>query len=255
MVILKTASEIEKMKVAGRVVYQALQAMKDAIVPGQTTTYDLEKTAIEVLNSHGATSPFLGYAPHSHPPYPAWTCISVNEEVVHGIPGRRVLQEGDIVSCDVGVQLNGYYADSAWTFPVGQISEEAQRLLKVTREALYKGIAQAKAGNRVGDIGHAIERYVAQHGYSIVRDLVGHGVGRSLHEDPQIPNYGRPGTGVPLEPGMTIAIEPMVNIGRRDIQALADEWTIVTSDRTLSAHFEHTVAITRNGALIITQGE
>jgi methionyl aminopeptidase len=155
----------------------------------------------------------------------------------------------------VGVQLNGYYADSAWTFPVGQISEEAQRLLKVTREALYKGIAQAKAGNRVGDIGHAIERYVAQHGYSIVRDLVGHGVGRSLHEDPQIPNYGRPGTGVPLEPGMTIAIEPMVNIGRRDIQALADEWTIVTSDRTLSAHFEHTVAITRNGALIITQGE
>ncbi len=255
MVILKTASEIEKMRAAGRVVYQALQAMKNAIVPGQTTTYDLEKAAIEVLNAHGATSPFLGYAPHNHPPFPAWTCISVNEEVVHGIPGRRVLQEGDIVSCDVGVQLNGYYADSAWTFPVGQISEEAQRLLKVTREALYKGIAQAKAGNRVGDIGHAIERHVSQHGYSIVRDLVGHGVGRSLHEDPQIPNYGRPGTGTVLEPGMTIAIEPMVNIGRRDIQALADEWTIVTSDRTLSAHFEHTVAITRNGALIITQGD
>jgi methionyl aminopeptidase len=255
MIILKTPEEIEKMRIAGRVVYAALQAMQNAIVPNRTTTYELEQVAVQVLAAHGASSPFLGYAPANHPPYPAWTCISVNEEVVHGIPGRRVLCEGDIVSCDVGVKLNGYYADSAWTFPVGRVAPEVTRLLKVTREALYKGIAQAKAGNRLGDVGHAIYRHVAQNGFSVVRDMVGHGVGRSLHEEPQVPNFGKAGTGVLLQEGMTIAIEPMVNIGKRDIEALADEWTIVTSDRTLSAHFEHTIAVTRNGARILTQGD
>lgn len=255
MIILKTPREVEKMRAAGRVVYEALQAMQRAIVPGQTTTYDLEQIAVQVLTRYGASSPFLGYAPMNHPPFPAWTCISVNEEVVHGIPGRRVLREGDIVSCDVGACLNGYYADSAWTFPVGRVSEEVARLLRVTREALYKGIAQAKVGNRLGDVGHAIYRHVVQNGFSVVRDMVGHGVGRSLHEEPQVPNYGRAGTGVLLQEGMTIAIEPMVNMGRREIEALPDEWTIVTSDRSYSAHFEHTIAITRNGARILTQGD
>lgn len=255
MVILKSRDEIEKIRAAGRVVYAALQAMKAAIIPGKTTTHDLEQIAIRVLSEHGASSPFLGYAPHSMPPYPAWTCISVNEEVVHGVPGRRVLLEGDIVKCDVGAELNGYYADSAWTFPVGKINNEVERLLRVAREALYRGIAQARAGNRVGDIGHAIERYVSQHGFSVVREMVGHGVGRSLHEEPQVPNYGRRATGAVLREGMTIAIEPMVNAGRHEIEALPDRWTIVTCDRSLSAHFEHTVAITRNGARILTQGD
>jgi methionyl aminopeptidase len=255
MVILKSPEEIERMRAAGRVVHKALQAMRAAIVPGKSTTHELEEAAIDVLAQHGADSPFLGYAPHSHPPFPAWTCISVNEQVVHGIPGRRVLQEGDIVSCDVGVRLNGYYADSAWTFPVGRVSSEADRLLRVTEEALYKGLAQAKAGNTLGDVGHAIERHARQNGFAVVREMVGHGVGRSLHEEPQIPNYGKPGKGLLLREGMTLAIEPMVNLGTREIQALDDEWTIVTSDRKLSAHFEHTVAITRNGALILTQGE
>jgi methionyl aminopeptidase len=255
MVILKSPDEIERMRAAGRVVHKALQAMRAAIVPGRSTTHDLEQAAIDVLAEHGADSPFLGYAPHHHPPYPAWTCISVNEQVVHGIPGRRILQEGDIVSCDVGVRLNGYYADSAWTFPVGRVAPEAERLLRVTEEALYKGLALAKAGNTLGDVGHAIERHARQNGFSVVREMVGHGVGRSLHEEPQIPNYGKPGKGLVLREGMTLAIEPMVNLGTREIQALDDEWTIVTSDRKLSAHFEHTVAITRNGARILTQGE
>lgn len=254
-VILKTPEEIEKMRAAGRIVHATLKAMQARIVPGQTTTHDLEQVAIRMLTEHGASSPFLGYAPLNHPPYPAWTCISVNEEVVHGIPGRRVLQEGDIVGCDVGVKLNGYFADSAWTFGVGRLKPETERLLRVAKEALYKGIAQAKPGNRLGDVGHAIERYVRQNGFSVVREMVGHGVGRSLHEAPQVPNYGKPGTGVLLREGMTFAIEPMVNAGKRDIEALPDQWTIVTSDRTLSAHFEHTIAITRNGALILTQGD
>lgn len=255
MIILKSAEEIARMRAAGRIVYEALQAMKAAIIPGKSTTADLERAAIEVLSKHGADSPFLGYAPHDHPPFPAWTCISVNEQVVHGVPSRRVLQEGDIVSCDVGARLNGYYADSAWTFPVGHVSKETERLLKVTEEALYKGLAQAKAGNRIGDIAHAVERHARQNGFSVVREMVGHGVGRSLHEDPQVPNFGKPGTGTVLKAGMTIAVEPMVNEGKKDIVALDDQWTVVTSDRRLSAHFEHTIAVTRNGPLILTQGE
>jgi methionyl aminopeptidase len=254
MILYKSADEIKKMRAAGCVVHEALQAMKDAILPGKSTTHDLEKAAVAVLTRYGADSAFLGYAPHGHPPYPAYTCISVNEEVVHGIPGRRVLVEGDIVSCDCGVKLNGYFADSAWTFPVGRVSPHVDRLLKVTEEALYRGIDQVKPGGRLGDVGYAIERHARQGGFSIVREMVGHGVGKSLHEEPQIPNHGKRGTGVLLKEGMTLAIEPMVNMGRGDIEALSDEWTIVTSDRRYSAHFEHTVAITSNGAQILTQG-
>lgn len=255
MIILKTPDEIARMRAAGVIVYEALQAMKAAIAPGKSTTADLERAAIEVLSKHGADSPFLGYAPHDHPPFPAWTCISVNEQVVHGVPSRRVLQEGDIVSCDVGARLNGYYADSAWTFPVGHVSRNAERLLKVTEEALYRGLAQAKVGNRVGDIANAIERFARQNGFSVVREMVGHGVGRSLHEEPQVPNFGKAGTGPLLKEGMTIAVEPMINEGKKEIVALDDQWTVVTIDRKLSAHFEHTIAITRNGPLILTQGE
>lgn len=255
MIVLKTPEEIEKMRAAGRVVHEALQAMRAAIVPGVSTTYDLEKAAVAVMQDRRAESAFLGYAPHGNPPYPAATCISVNEEVVHGIPGNRVLQPGDVVSCDVGVLLDGVYADAAWTFPVGAVTAQVQKLLKVGRDALYLGIAQAKAGKRLGDIGAAIEGHVRRNGFSVVREMVGHGVGKSLHEEPQVPNYGRPGKGVLLEEGMTIAIEPMVNLGKRDIEALSDRWTIVTCDRTVSVHFEHTVAITRNGARILTEGD
>ena len=243
------------MHAAGRVVDEALQAMKAAIVPDVTTTYELEQIAVDIMSKHGATSAFLGYAPHEHPPYPAWTCISVNEEVVHGIPGRRVLRGGDIVKCDVGVKLNGYYCDSAWTFSVGEVPAPIERLMQVGREALGKGIAQARAGNRLGDISHAIERHVVANGYSVVREMVGHGVGRSLHEEPQVPNYGKRGSGPVLREGMTIAIEPMVNLGRHEIQALPDAWTIVTSDGKPSVHYEHTIAVMRNGSRILSQGD
>jgi methionyl aminopeptidase len=229
--------------------------MGEAILPGKSTTSDLERVAISIIGGSGGSSAFLGYAPMDHPPFPAWTCISVNEEVVHGIPNRRVLQEGDVVSCDVGVELHGVFADAAWTFPVGRVRPEVDRLLHVTEEALYLGIAEARHGRRVGDISHAIERQATRHGYSVVRELVGHGVGLSLHEDPQIPNFGRRGHGPVLSEGATLAIEPMVNQGRYDVEALADAWTIVTCDRKPSAHFEHTVVVTRTGGVILTQGD
>ena len=254
-IILKGPDELARMRASGRVVARALNAMRDAIVPGVTTTNDLENVAVRILSEAGASSPFLGYQPMNHPPYPAWTCISVNEEVVHGVPGRRVLREGDIVGCDVGANVAGFYADGAWTFPIGRLTKEADRLLKVAEEALWIGIEQAKVGRHVGDISHAIQRFVRKNGYTVVREMVGHGIGRSLHEDPQVPNYGKAGTGAVLRDGMTFCIEPMVNAGRKDIEALADEWTIVTSDRSLSAHFEHTVAVTKNGPLILTRGD
>lgn len=255
MVVRKTLDEVEKIRAAGRVVRAALNAMGQAIVPGRSTTYDLENAAIAVIEAAGATSAFLGYAPQGHPAYPAWTCISVNSEVVHGIPGRRVLNEGDVVSCDVGVKLNGYYGDAATTFAVGRVSDGADRLLKATQEALYKGLDKAVAGNRIGDVSAAIDKHVRAHGFSVVRDLVGHGVGKSLHEPPQIPNFGRSGQGVLLQEGMTLAIEPMVNAGGHRVHALADHWTVVTSDGKLSAHFEHTVAVTRGAVRILTEGD
>lgn len=254
MIYIKTREEIEKMRRAGRVVDEVLKTVGEAAVPGMTTG-KLEDIAARIISDAGGSSPFLGYSPGGHPPFPAWTCISVNDEIVHGIPGRRALKEGDIVTVDCGVELDGYLADSAWTFGVGKISPQAERLLKITKEALYKGIAQAKPGKRVSDISHAVQRYAELNGFSVVRELVGHGVGKTLHEDPQVPNFGAPGKGPVLKCGMTFAIEPMVNAGRKDIKCLDDNWTIVTADGSLSAHFEHTVAIVPSGALILTNGE
>jgi methionyl aminopeptidase len=251
MVSLKTPDEIAKMRAAGRVVNAVLKYMGEMVRPG-ITTGELEDAAAVLISEHDGTSPFLGYAPPGHPPFPAWTCISVNEEIVHGIPGRRVLQEGDIVTVDCGVELDGWIADSAWTYGVGKISPQAERLLKVTREALYKGIEQARLGKFVGDIGYAVQKHAESNGYSVVRELTGHGVGRALHEGLQIPNYGMPGRKERLQCGMTFAIEPMINAGRRDINYRDDRWTIVTADGKLSAHFEHTVAIGPDGAQILT---
>ncbi len=255
MIIIKTPSEVAKIREAGRVVARALRMMTEAIVPNESTTLDLDRVAREVMRKAGASSAFFGYQPPHQPPYPGWTCISVNEEVVHGIPGDRMLKEGDIVGLDVGVVLNGFYADAATTVPVGKVKPDAQRLLEVSEKALEMGIEQARAGNHVEDIGYAIQRYTKKHGYSIVKEMVGHGVGKKLHEEPQVANFGTPGHGALLRAGMTIAIEPMVNIGRGEIKALDDHWTIVTADRTLSAHFEHTVLVTEGEPMILTQEE
>lgn len=252
MVTLKTPEQIAKMRAAGRVVHRVLKETGAAAQPG-VTTGELEDLAARIISESGGTSPFLGYAPAGHPPFPAWTCISVNEEIVHGIPGRRPLQDGDIVTIDCGVELDGWMADSARTYGVGTISPQAAQLLKVTEEALYRGIEKARAGNRTGDIGHAVQYHAEKHGFSVVRELTGHGVGTSLHEDPQVPNYGVRGKGDLLKQGMTFAIEPMLNAGRRDIKYRGDGWTITTADGKLSAHFEHTIAIIGNGVQILTQ--
>jgi methionyl aminopeptidase len=247
MILRKSAAEIEKMRVAGRVVSEVLHALTDAIVPGVTRTKDLDRMAADIARKRGAVPAFLGYRG-----YPANTCISVNEAVVHGIPNERVLKSGDVVSIDFACSVNGYFADAAVTVPVGEVSPEARRLLTVTRECLYKGIAQAKAGGRLGDVASAVQRHAEAAGFGVVRDLVGHGIGRAMHEGPQVPNFGRPGKLERLEEGMTIALEPMINQGTREVESLADQWTIVTADGKLSAHFEHTIAITRRGADILT---
>ena len=247
MILRKTAAEIEKMRAAGRVVAEVLDALTRAVVPGVTRTVDLDRLAVEISRRRGATPAFLGY--HG---YPASTCISVNEAVVHGIPDDRVLREGDIVSLDFACSVDGYFADAAVTVPVGEVAPEARKLIAVTRECLYKGIAQARAGARLGDVAFAIQKHAERAGFSVVRDLVGHGVGRAMHEEPQVPNVGRPGKGVRLEEGMTLAIEPMINAGGYTVESLPDNWTIVTQDGRLAAHFEHTVAITRRGPDILT---
>ncbi len=247
MILRKTAAEIEKMRSAGRIVAEVLQAMTDAIVPGVTRTIDLDRLAVEIARRHGAVPAFLGYRG-----YPASICISVNEAVVHGIPGERVLQTGDVVSLDFACSLDGYFADAAVTVPVGEVSPEARRLMTVTRECLYKGIAQAKAGGRLGDVASAIQRHAERAGFGVVRDLVGHGIGKAMHEEPQVANFGKPGRGERLMEGMTLAIEPMINQGSYDVESLPDKWTIVTADGKLAAHFEHTVAITRRGPDILT---
>ena len=249
---LKTPQQIAKMRAAGRVVRRVLNATGEAAQPG-VTTGELEDIAARIISESGGTSPFLGYEPAGHPPFPAWTCISVNEEIVHGVPGRRVLKDGDIVTIDCGVELDGWIADSAWTYGVGKISPQAERLLKVTEESLYKGIDKARSGNRTGDIGHAVQYHAERHGYSVVRELTGHGVGTTLHEDLQVPNHGVRGKGDLLRCGMTFAIEPMLNAGRKDIKYRDDGWTIITADGKLSAHFEHTVAITDSGVQILTK--
>lgn len=225
---------------------QALQRLKEAIRPG-VTTGELDRLAEDFIRRHGGMPAFKGYRG-----YPASLCVSVNEEVVHGIPGDRKLREGDIVSLDLGVVMEGYYGDAAITVPVGEISEEARRLLKVTEEALYKGIEQARPGKRLSDISYAIQKHVEGAGFSVVRDFVGHGIGRELHEDPQVPNFGPPNQGPRLQPGMVLAIEPMVNTGTWKVRILENQWTVVTEDGGLSAHFEHTVAITEKGPEILT---
>jgi methionyl aminopeptidase len=247
MIRIKKPDEIRKMRVAGAVVARTLASLSRAIVPGKTTTSDLDAWAAELLAREGAIPSFKGYRG-----YPANICASVNEVVVHGIPGPLTLKEGDILGIDLGAIVGGYHGDAALTVPVGEISEKAQRLLRVTREALFMGIDQARPGRRIGDIGAAIQEYAERNGYSVVRDLVGHGIGRDMHEDPQVPNFGQRGHGVKLREGMTLAIEPMVNAGVYSINTLADHWTIVTRDGSLSAHFEHTVAVTAQGPDILT---
>lgn len=248
MIVKKTPAQIEKMRAAGAVAARCLAELVELIVPGRTTTAQIDSMAEELLARHGAVSSFKNYRG-----YPNTVCVAVNEEVVHGIPSGRVLLPGDIVGIDLGVIVDGWHGDTAVSVAVGgQASEEAARLLKVGREALYKGIEQARPGNRLSDIGHAIQSHVERRGYSVVRDLVGHGIGRSMHEDPQVPNYGAPHKGVKLEEGMTLAIEPMVNAGRYEVETLRDGWTVVSKDRSLSVHFEHTVAIRKNGPDILT---
>lgn len=244
MITIKSPREIETMAVAGRIVAAVLAVVGKHARPG-VSTEQLDRLAEEFIRRHpGARPSFKGLYD-----FPATLCTSINQEVVHGIPSpKRILQSGDLLSVDVGVWLDGLHADSAATFPIGEVSPEAQRLLRVTEAALAAGIAQARAGNHVGDIGHAVQQVVEGAGYSVVRELVGHGIGASFHEEPQVPNYGKPKRGSRLVPGMTIAIEPMVNIGGPEIRTLEDKWTVVTSDGSLSAHFEHTVAIGEDGA-------
>lgn len=246
MIIIKTPEEIAKMRKAGRVVAQALEILDEMVKPG-VRTIALDRAVEEFFSKVGAIPSFKGY--HG---FPASICASVNDVVVHGIPGEQVLVEGDIIGIDIGAIVDGYHGDAARTFPVGQISSEAQRLLTVTQEALYCGIKQAVVGNRLSDISHAVQAHVEAAGFSVVRDFVGHGIGRSMHELPQVPNYGKPGRGIRLKAGMTLAIEPMVNVGGYEVEILEDDWTVVTVDGKLSAHFEHTVAITENGPEVLT---
>ena len=250
MIVLKTSRELAIMREAGRISAMALKVAGEAVEPG-VSTWEIDRVARKYIESQGAVPSFLGYGG-----FPASACISVNNVVIHGIPSKRqIIKAGDIVSIDIGAIYEGFNGDNAYTFPCGDISPEAQRLLDATRESLYEGVKQAKAGNRLGDIGSAVQRYVEARGYSVVRDFVGHGVGAKLHEDPSVPNYGTPGRGVRLLPGMTIAIEPMVNQGRHEVQVQKDGWTTVTRDGKLSAHFEHTIAITPDGPVILTKPE
>ncbi len=247
MIHLKSASEIAKIRESGRIVARTMRLVSEAIIPDKTRTIELDLLAERLIREEGGTPSFKGYRG-----YPATACISVNEEVIHGIPGERVLRSGDIVDLDFGVYKDGFHADAAWTFPVGTISKEAQRLLNVSREALNQGIAKACPGAKVGLVSSTIQKYVEVQGYSVVRELVGHGIGRELHEEPSVPNFGRPKDGPVLKAGTTICIEPMVNQGGYEVLTLADGWTIVTKDGTLSAHFEHTVAVTHDGPELLT---
>jgi methionyl aminopeptidase len=248
VIVCKSPAEIERMRAANALVADVLAELARLVSPGVTTN-DLDAAAEKLVRDGGAEPAFKGYRG-----YPSTLCASVNEQVVHGIPSGRALGEGDIISLDMGVKLNGYYGDSAVTVPVGRVSDEAAKLLRITRESLEKGIAQVRLGGRISDIGHAIQQHVEAHGFSVVREFVGHGIGAALHEDPQIANYGEPGRGPRLAEGMTLAIEPMVNVGRPAVKVLADGWTAVTRDGSLSAHFEHTVAVTKAGPLVLTRG-
>ncbi|ASJ56796.1 type I methionyl aminopeptidase [Brevibacillus formosus] len=247
MIILKSKAELEVMREAGRIVALTHQELAKAIKPG-VTTKQLDEIAETFIRSMGAIPSFKGYGG-----FPGSICASVNEELVHGIPGKRALQEGDIISIDIGAQFQGYHGDSAWTYPVGKISTENQKLLRVTEESLYKGLEKAVPGGRLSDISHAIQVHAEAAGFTLVREYVGHGIGQNLHEDPQVPNYGPPDRGPRLKPGMVLAIEPMVNAGERYVRTLEDNWTVVTVDRKTCAHFEHTIAITEDGYEIFTR--
>ncbi|MBF0707210.1 MULTISPECIES: type I methionyl aminopeptidase [Bacillales] len=247
MIICKTPRELDIMREAGKIVALTHQELQKHIKPG-VTTKELDTIADRFIRQLGAIPSFKGYNG-----FTGSICASVNEELVHGIPGDRVLAEGDIISIDIGAKYNGYHGDSAWTYPVGTISEEDERLLKVTEESLYKGLNETKAGRRLSDISHAIQAYAEAEGFSIVREYVGHGVGQDLHEDPQIPHYGPPGKGPRLKQGMVLAVEPMVNLGSRYVRTLSDNWTVVTTDGKNCAHFEHTIAVTEEGYEILTK--
>lgn len=250
MIFLKSDEEIELLRISNHLIGKALAEVAKIIAPGVTTA-QLDKVAEEFLRDNGAVSGFLNYNG-----FPKSVCSSINEQVVHGIPSDKViLKEGDIVSIDCGAYINGFHGDSAYTFCVGEVAPEVRTLLKTTKEALYKGIEQAVEGKRIGDIGNAVQTYCEERGYSVVRELVGHGVGRSLHESPEVPNYGRKGNGTVLKNGMTIAIEPMVNLGKRNVVFENDGWTVRTIDRLPSAHFEHSVAVRRGKADILSTFE
>ena len=252
MIPIKNSEAIRRMRESCTIAATILARLREQVRPG-ITTYDLDQIGRELISSFGARSAPYGYKHGSGRPYPAYTCLSVNEEVVHGIGSlKRILRDGDIISVDVTVEYNGYIGDNAVTVPVGAIPPQVTELLKVTEEALRLGIRQATVGNRIGDISHAVQTYVEGHGFSIVREMVGHGVGREMHEEPQIPNFGRRNSGEKIKPGMTLAIEPMVNLGRHEVKTMSDGWTIVTRDGLPSAHFEHTVLTADSGPEILT---
>jgi len=247
MIVLKTSRELSAMRAAGRISARALKIAGEAVEPG-VSTWEIDRIARRYIEDQGAKPTFLGYGG-----FPASACISVNNVVIHGIPSKSIIiKQGDIVSIDIGATFDGYVGDNAYTFPCGDVSAQAQALMDATREGLYEGIKAAVAGARIGDIGSAVQKYTEARGYSVVRDFVGHGVGAKMHEDPSVPNYGTPGRGVRLLPGMTIAIEPMINQGVKEVKTLADGWTTVTADGKLSAHFEHSIAITPDGPVILT---
>ncbi len=249
MIIVKSPHEIELMRKAGKITALARTVAREMVADG-ITTREIDREVHKFITKSGAVPTFLGYGG-----FPASACVSVNEEVIHGIPGKRVVHNGDIVSLDVGATIGGYTGDCAGTFPCGQVSAQAQKLIDVTRESFFQGLKFARVGYRISDIGHAVQEYVEANGFSVVRAYVGHGVGRELHEDPEVPNFGAPGHGPRLIPGMTIAIEPMVNVGSFDIRILPNEWTVVTKDGSLSAHYENTVLITDGEPEILTMAE
>ncbi|MCT8136455.1 type I methionyl aminopeptidase [Anaerobacillus sp. CMMVII] len=247
MIICKTPRELDIMRVAGKIVALTHQELQKYIKPG-ITTKELDSIAEKFIRQHDAIPSFKGYNG-----FTGSICASVNEELVHGIPGDRLLKNGDIISIDIGAKYNGYHGDSAWTYAVGEISDETQKLLDVTEQSLYKGLEEAKPGERLSNISHAIQTYVESYGFSVVREYVGHGIGQNLHEDPQIPHFGPPNKGPRLKPGMVLAVEPMVNAGKRYVRTLPDNWTVVTTDGKMCAHFEHTIAIVETGYEILTK--
>ena len=250
MITLKNAAQITAMRDAGRITGEALLIARDMVRPG-VSTYEIDQAIRKHIEKCGATPAFLGYCG-----FPASACISINDEVIHGIPAKdRILKDGDIVKIDTGATYRGYVGDSARTIPVGNVSEEAKKLIQVTRDSFWAGVAKLEAGNRLGDVGSAIDTLVRQNGFSTVKRYVGHGIGTAMHEQPDVPNFGTPGRGIRLSAGMTLAIEPMVNVGRADVIELNDGWTVKTADSSLSAHYENTVALTSNGVLILTEVE